>query len=228
MEGGWLTWKQQKIECTSPDLDSYGKPLPPPPSGWFWERQNDGSWILVKYVDRSDGEGTVQFNQHGMIEHTVMSDDTLQGLCLRYRVSATDLRRSNIFSGSSFQFKKTLRIPIAPGSIVQPQVDTQEVKVQKFKNVTGEGNQEAHLYLENSDWDVDRAIGAWKGDENWTITAPRSQVAFSSEVSEPIVAPLEVQLVHEVRPLFVTDAYPVHILPNGMDPAAESLLFKEP
>jgi hypothetical protein len=48
MEGGYKPWKTQRIIDNSPDLDSYGKPLPPPPPGFYWERKEDRSWELKK------------------------------------------------------------------------------------------------------------------------------------------------------------------------------------
>jgi hypothetical protein len=49
MEGGYKPWKVQNIIDNSPDLDSYGKPLPPPPPGYFWERRENLSWELMRY-----------------------------------------------------------------------------------------------------------------------------------------------------------------------------------
>lgn len=51
MEGGYKPWKTQTIINNSPDLDSYGRPLPPPPSGFFWEKREDHSWELMRCVD---------------------------------------------------------------------------------------------------------------------------------------------------------------------------------
>ena len=48
MEGGYKPWRTQTIVNNSPDLDSYGRPLPPPPSGYYWERRDDLSWELMR------------------------------------------------------------------------------------------------------------------------------------------------------------------------------------
>lgn len=154
-----------------------------------------------------------------------MPEDTLPGLCLRYSVTATDIRRMNIFSGSNIQFKKSLRIPIQSGAYIEPQLDTVEVKVQKFKNATGESNKEAHLYLEEHNYDVDKAISAWKGDENWAINHPHSG-AFSAEMPDLVVAPFSIENVREVAPLSVTDSFPVasFMFDDDNDPTLEPLL----
>ena len=49
MEGGYKPWKVQNIIDNSPDLDSYGRPLPPPPPGYYWERRENLSWELMRY-----------------------------------------------------------------------------------------------------------------------------------------------------------------------------------
>eukprot|EP01031_Cornospumella_fuschlensis_P045006 gene45006-55056_t len=225
MEGGFLPWRTQKIDCNSPDLDSYGKPLPPPPVGYFWERLEDGSWILKRYDEQEVHDGRIQFTQPSVIEHVVMPEDTLPGLCLRYNVTATDVRRMNIFSGNNIHFKKSLRIPIQSGAFIQPQSDTLEVKVQKFKNATGESNKEAHIYLEEHNYDVDKAIAAWKGDENWAKDHPETG-AFSAEVPDPVVAPFAIENVREVAPLVVTESLPITSYAGVYDgdPTLEPLL----
>lgn len=44
-------------------------------------------------------------------QHEVQPCDTMNGLCLRYGVSAVDLRRLNGFSGNQFQGLRTLAVP---------------------------------------------------------------------------------------------------------------------
>jgi hypothetical protein len=45
------------------------------------------------------GDGQINFINPSVLEHVVMPGDTIQGICLRYRVSAIELRRHNGFSG---------------------------------------------------------------------------------------------------------------------------------
>jgi hypothetical protein len=165
MEGGFKLWKIQKIDNNSPHLDSYGKPLPSPPPGWYWQRLEDHSWELREFAI-SDAT-TVEFKQPTVIEHVVMSSDTLQGLCLRYRVSAVTLRQHNNFSGSNFKCMKYLRVAIEPGVPISIQPNSEDIIVQRFKNETGEAEAEAKCYLEESDWDLEKALSSWKGDEKW-------------------------------------------------------------
>jgi hypothetical protein len=148
------------------DFDDYGKPLPSPPHGHYWERQENKTWILkkLKLVEELD---TTVFTEQSLLEHVVLPSDTIQGICLRYRISATELRRYNMFSGNSIRFKKTLRIPIEPNTPVIVQKDTEEVILQKFKNLTGENTTESKIYLENSNWNLETAFKNWKNDEDF-------------------------------------------------------------
>ena len=150
MEGGYKPWKTQVIIDNSPSLDSYGKPLPPPPSGYFWERRDDRSWELMRldwyfncpclldcmsptdshsstyrlttllttndhsFKSIQTGDDQMKFTLPSVLEHVVMPGDTIQGICLRYRVSAIELRRHNNFSGKSlFHRWYTLSLPDA-------------------------------------------------------------------------------------------------------------------
>jgi hypothetical protein len=86
-------------------LKALQKPLPPLPPGLHWEKQDDGDWkIIGERLTANDGSslqssseaavnGSSQQQQQvpstasAFIEHVVMADDTLVGLCLRYKVS---------------------------------------------------------------------------------------------------------------------------------------------
>ena len=54
-----------------------------------------------------------QENNAGYFEHVVLPSDTLEGICLQYKISATKLRQVNHFSGSSLILApKRLQIPL--------------------------------------------------------------------------------------------------------------------
>jgi hypothetical protein len=82
------------------------KPLPPLPPGLHWEKQDDGDWkIIGERITANDGSSLQSSSSEAdaaasqqqqqvsvaaptFIEHVVMADDTLVGLCLRYKVLA--------------------------------------------------------------------------------------------------------------------------------------------
>ena len=55
--------------------------------------------IHIRFEIENDGGLQVNFPYPSVLEHVVMPNDTIQGICLRYRVSAVELRRHNGFSG---------------------------------------------------------------------------------------------------------------------------------
>mmetsp|Transcript_6489 Transcript_6489/g.10610 ORF Transcript_6489/g.10610 Transcript_6489/m.10610 type:complete len:222 (+) Transcript_6489:220-885(+) len=166
MDGGYRSWIT-KIENNSPDLDDYGKPLPPPPPGFYWSRLDDGSWEILEFAKQPASDDFVTVESSSIVEHVVLLDDTLQGLCLRYGVSAVALRRLNNFSGNAFRSRKVLRVPLEKGATIRPQESTHNVLLQKFKNTTSEPDTEAKFYLEENEWDLSRALADWSGDEKW-------------------------------------------------------------
>jgi hypothetical protein len=170
MEGLWKTWRHQTIINNSPDLDSYGKPLPPPPIGFYWSRLEDGSWKLNKFEEVIDADGdSVLLQSPAVLEHVIMPEDTMQGICLKYRVSAVTLRQYNNFSGTAFRSKKSLRIPLDAGMRCVSQPPTQDVVIQKFMNITNEPREEAMFYLEDHNFDLMEALAAINGDTQWLM-----------------------------------------------------------
>lgn len=228
MEGGYLPWKNQTVEnnCSSPDY--FTKSLPPPPSGQFWERDLEGNWRLVKLIDHTNDDGTVTFTQPSIIEHIVMPIDTLQGLCLQYHVQAIDIRRMNMFSGNNIQMKSKLLIPINAGLAIRPQIETEEIVLQKFKNMTQEQTQEARLYLDEHKWNLESALDAWKSDNNWEATESKynhdhvMNNKFSAEVDD-FIAPLAIQEVPLVSALAVSYSHPTSDFEVHAEPLASPL-----
>lgn len=213
MEGPWKTWRIQRIENNSPDLDSYGKPLPPPPPGFYWERLPDKSWELRKYAEPSMTPGSIIFEAPVVIEHVILPSDTLQGICLRYRISAVTLRQYNKFSGNAFRSVKTLRIPVEPGLPVNVQMSSQEILIQRFKNETGESEIEAKYYLEGRNWNLGDALAEWRGDENWMAQQlPMSVFSTPAVVPAAVVPanviPAKANIIPCVIPLSITMTSP--------------------
>ncbi len=73
------------------------------------------------------------------VEHVVLPTDTLQGVCLAYKVSASNLRRANHFSGNSLHSApKKLLVPLSKqalrtGFIRVQDTDTKEYKLSYFQ-----------------------------------------------------------------------------------------------
>ena len=128
-----------------------GRPLPPPPSGYEWERTDEKEWHLKRIDEPAGGGGSEQQQavvQGSVIEHVILPGDTFQGLCLRYRVSAVELRRWNNISGSNLKFLSVIKIPVDHAQpVVLQDRDTPDVMLERFKTRTHETTSEAIFYL---------------------------------------------------------------------------------
>ena len=155
-----------KLEANSPSLDDYKRPLPPPPHGSYWEKQQDNSWE-IKQFNKSESEDCVEIVAESVLEHIVLPEDTIQGICLRYGSSVVTLRQANLFSGNAFRSRKTLRIPIEKGMNIKLQKNEPEIILQRFKNLTNEQTLEAKFYLEEHNYNLERAYEAWVQDQQW-------------------------------------------------------------
>ena len=138
-------------------------------------------------------------NGEAYIYHVVLPTDTLQGLCLAYKISATRLRMENNFSGNSLQLApKKLRIPnnvvksktlasSSPskgeggvggsnnnnnkGMMIRVQDTTsKEYKLYAFvAEIPTMELVEAKAYLDLSNWDLEEALRSAREDEGWSL-----------------------------------------------------------
>jgi len=129
-----------------------------------------------------------------MIDHVVLPTDTLQGLCLAYKISATRLRMENGFSGNSLRMApKKLKIPVMPTTTAASAASATANAVNN--NAEGSSNKmmirmqdntsaefklyafvaelphmeliEAKAYLDLSNWDLDEALRSAREDEGF-------------------------------------------------------------
>lgn len=62
--------------------------------------------------------------------HLILPSDTIQGICLQYKISAAKLRQINMFSGSSLRLApKRLKIPVHSGITSYQNIETNEYKI---------------------------------------------------------------------------------------------------
>ena len=68
------------------------------------------------------------------VEHVVMPTDTLQGICLSYKISATRLRQANQFSGSTLLLApKKLIVPLSKNGLKNGAIRMQDRTTKEFK-----------------------------------------------------------------------------------------------
>lgn len=107
------------------------------------------------------------------VEHICLPTDTIQGICIAYKVSASQLRRANHFSGTLHSAPKKLLIPLSKqalrtGFIRVQDTDTKEYKLHYFQAEFPDIRAaEAKVYLELADWELKEALKAAKEDREW-------------------------------------------------------------
>lgn len=107
------------------------------------------------------------------VEHIVLPTDTLQGICIAYKVGVVSLRRANHFTGQLHSAPKKLLIPLSKqalrtGYIRVQDTDTKEYKLSFFQAEFPDiSPTEAKAYLELADWDLKEAIRSMKEDSEW-------------------------------------------------------------
>jgi LysM repeat protein len=94
--------------------------------------------LMHSYVPRSKSH-TQSSGGNGIlgvdyVEHVVLPSDTLQGICLAYKISSTQLKQANHFSGNSLVLApKKVIIPITKQALRQGYIRIQDVESKEYK-----------------------------------------------------------------------------------------------
>jgi len=154
------------------------------------------------------------------LEHIVLPTDTLQGLCLAYKVSATQLRMENKFSGNSLQMApKKIKIPmngVTKGMVIKTQDRTsKEFKLYAFvAEIPTMELIEAKAYLDLSNWDLDEALRSAREDIDYGwdyynngsgAESPAVPMFASSVTAKP--KDLTAQDIYDGAPAFEGDGF---------------------
>ncbi|KAG7365845.1 hypothetical protein IV203_028515 [Nitzschia inconspicua] len=127
--------------------------------------------VMLKDTPRSMPEPPVLGKDY--VVHTVLGSDTFQGLLLRYKIKAIELRRVNQFSGTNLALAPShLVIPLTGGrsldNIRLQDTTSMEYKLQviltEYPHLTAS---ERKAYLEMNDRDVDAALAEIRNDIKW-------------------------------------------------------------
>ncbi|KAG7351733.1 hypothetical protein IV203_007781 [Nitzschia inconspicua] len=132
---------------------------------------NNNNNVMLNVTPRSMPEPPVLGKDY--VVHTVLSSDTFQGILLRYKIKAIELRRINQFSGTNLALAPShLVIPLTVGrsldNIRLQDTTSMEYKLQiiltEYPHLTAT---ERKAYLEMNDWDVDAALTEIRNDMQW-------------------------------------------------------------
>uniref|UniRef100_A0A6S8A5I8 LysM domain-containing protein n=1 Tax=Aureoumbra lagunensis TaxID=44058 RepID=A0A6S8A5I8_9STRA len=194
VEGGVLPWQIDKT-IIKPyfNQDVVYEPLPPPPQGWAWKKDDKGNYELVQSSYKKADESDNEVKEDGdFIEHVVLPSDTLAGICLRYKIKKYDLRRHNFFVGENIRSVEILKIPLNKGKTIKKQKESRQVKLQKIKNATkGLGAIEAEFYLDEADGDVVKAIAKARSDDAFEEKAKFHRYLQAAEIEDKICIHLD-------------------------------------
>jgi hypothetical protein len=129
-------------------------------------------------------------NTYEFYEHIILPSDTLQGICLQYKIKPTKLRQMNRFSGSNLNLApKKLLIPKFQNGVGVREQDrtTKEFKVHfviatyQFMNL-----KEATSYLEIFEWDLGNALKSIESDLVWesvhSINGPLKRLTLRENI----------------------------------------------
>lgn len=160
-------------------------------NGWEMLSERSGSALVISFSGSMSGTSfrspspsvlknkfvLTESTGEAYIEHVVLPTDTLQGLCLAYKISATRLRTENSFSGNSLQMApRKLRVPTdvkanTKGVMIRTQDKTsKEFKLYAFvAEIPTMSVVEAKAYLDLSNWDLDEGLRSAREDEGWKL-----------------------------------------------------------
>jgi hypothetical protein len=164
------------------DLDTAASALPPPPLGYDWKPLPNGEWELVLVSEESSLEEEEEQEREiasprtgAFFVHRIRPSDTLEGVCLKNRVTQRAVMKLNHLSSNRIQFLTELRIPLRPdqASPAAEEAVPQEAGagegdlIQSFAQETSLPLSGAKYYLQLSSYDYQEALREWRADEEW-------------------------------------------------------------
>eukprot|EP01083_Nonionella_stella_P091684 256375_1 len=202
-EGGIYPWKRQNLNVAkAADYSNLQNPLPKPPPGSAWYRDpSTREWKVIStenvdvgapaIVAVNDKAESLLPGDSDYLSHHVQPTDTLQGICLKYHVTPTEIRQSNRFSGSNLALAPdSLMIPLKrnlPPIVKQPAQDSKDQKINAFMRIMNSkvggagkmkeriGRKEAVAYLEINDYNVEESVADAKDDLGWEAQDARNK-----------------------------------------------------
>ena len=187
-DGGRFPWRRQRVQRV-PTTNYRNMRLPDrPPSGLEWTKDpqtrewslqpittskfvqaeqvvNDDASTAIPLAEAvpisSDKTEAVAVATEFRLHRVRESEDTFEGICLRYMVTPTELRRANgIVSGTSLRLAPSiLRIPVKfMTAKAVPLNDQEEKQMEMAKRCPDLSRNEISAYLEMNEWNLEAAL----------------------------------------------------------------------
>jgi hypothetical protein len=148
-EGGFYPWKRQDVDTHRGPPASYAglqNPLPEPPENMKWVQDKDTrEWTLERKLEKDTFFKEItpkpRLEDPNYFEHEIQPSDTFTGICLRYKVSAAQLRKANGgFSGTNlFLAPNPLKIPRQEMKKEKPSTRDDSAKVPALDSSSSDG-----------------------------------------------------------------------------------------
>ena len=159
------------------------------------DNNNAVTAIPVAEVEASLNNNTPTIIDNGIQYHEVLPTDTFQGLCLRYKLTPTELRQANRMLSNNLKLAPSYPKLLIPSNNKNEKKSkssnsstTQEEKIisliskVQLRTKNKLSYSEARAYLDMCSWNVNEAMDSVKDDVAWSYFASESnatQLSFS-------------------------------------------------
>ncbi|CAG8624645.1 15228_t:CDS:2, partial [Racocetra persica] len=119
----------------------------------------------------------------GVIHH-IKKEDTLIGISLKYNVKITEIRKENQLFDDNIFARKILIIPNYVGQSLSANPSKEDVRKTLVKRFQLQSKcvdtVEAKYYMEQSNYDINKAVQIYREDILWEIQHPKRDDTFNS------------------------------------------------
>ena len=194
-------WKLMSVTtATSSNVDDEVALAQPTTQGE--DNNNVVTAIPVAEVEASLNNNTPTITDNGIQYHEVLPTDTFQGICLRYKLTPTELRQANRMLSNNLKLAPSYPKLLIPSNNKNEKKSntnkspTQEEKIisliskVQLRTKNKLSYSEARAYLDMCNWDVNEAMDSVKDDVAWSYFASESnanQLSFSESNNNDVV-----------------------------------------
>ncbi|CAG8528077.1 13152_t:CDS:2, partial [Racocetra fulgida] len=114
----------------------------------------------------------------GVIHH-IKKEDTLIGISFKYNVKISEIRKENQLFDDNIFARKILIIPNYFGQSLSEKPSKEDVKRFQLQSKCVD-TVEAKYYMEQSNYDIDKAVQIYREDILWEIQHPKRDDTFNS------------------------------------------------
>jgi len=123
----------------------------------------------VEIKESEKPEYLIEVNGLLYLKYNVKESDSLVGICLKYKLKKEQVKRSNkIYSDDQIKALPYLLLPFKPETMGDEKLfvvqKSPDVLIDEFRSKTKTSKDEAKVYLELNNYDLDVALKSWEED----------------------------------------------------------------